>query len=184
MIKKIQKQFSEEEWSYLKKYHKRSRTNSKKSSTLSHMSVEEEKRSVHSETSSVRSGPKSGVSSKRNSFGKKLTKAEKLSQRFAEKYELEEGQVLKEDRASLKKVVHFEEAEGHIELKDLTEKDFEDLLAAKNQDKRFYGWLHFGPIDDHKEKGSHPVEDIEYFRWLYDNNLFSSNDVTMEEEHP
>ena len=79
-------------------------------------------------------------------------------------------------------MVHFEEASEHIELKDLTEKDFSDLIAAKNQDKRFYGWLHFGPIDEHKEITTDPIEDIEYFRQLYDNNLFSSIDVTMEEE--
>lgn len=79
VIKKIQKNFSEEEWSYLKKYHKRSRTNSKKSSTLSHMSIEEEKRSVHSETSSIKSSQKSGASSRRSSYGKKLSQAEKLA---------------------------------------------------------------------------------------------------------
>ncbi len=45
-----------------------------------------------------------------------------------------------------KKVVHFGDTEGHIELKDLSQKDFIELVEAKNQDKRFYGWLHFGPI--------------------------------------
>lgn len=42
--------------------------------------------------------------------------------------------------------------------------------------------MHFGPLDDHREKQTDPIEDIEYFKWLYDNNLFTSNDVTMEEE--
>lgn len=31
----------------------------------------------------------------------------------------------------------------HIELRDLSEHDFLDLIEAKNQDKRFYGWLNF-----------------------------------------
>jgi hypothetical protein len=35
-----------------------------------------------------------------------------------------------------------------IDLKDLTEKNFNDLLGAKNQDKRFYSWLHFHPLFD------------------------------------
>ena len=37
---------------------------------------------------------------------------------------------------------------GHIDLKDLSEQNFLDLIAAKNQDKRFYGWLHFHPLFD------------------------------------
>jgi hypothetical protein len=46
-----------------------------------------------------------------------------------------------------KKVVHFNEnIADHIELRDLKEKDFIDLIESKNQDKRFYGWLHFEPI--------------------------------------
>jgi len=31
-------------------------------------------------------------------------------------------------------------------LKDLSERDFIDLIDAKNQDKRFYGWLNFQPL--------------------------------------
>ena len=31
----------------------------------------------------------------------------------------------------------------YIELKDLNEGDFLELIEAKNQDKRFYGWLNF-----------------------------------------
>jgi hypothetical protein len=30
-----------------------------------------------------------------------------------------------------------------INLKDLTESDFLELIEAKNQDKRFFGWLNF-----------------------------------------
>ena len=33
-----------------------------------------------------------------------------------------------------------------IELKDLKENDFLSLIEAKNQDKRFYGWLNFQPL--------------------------------------
>lgn len=75
---------------------------------------------------------------------------------------------------------------GHIELKDLKERDFLDLIDAKNQDKRFYGWLHFGPIfhDEEEEKHADPVQDIEYFRQLYDNNLFNSTtDNMVDDEH-
>lgn len=32
---------------------------------------------------------------------------------------------------------------GHIELKDLKEKDFLELIESKNSDKRFYCMLHF-----------------------------------------
>jgi hypothetical protein len=34
----------------------------------------------------------------------------------------------------------------HVELKDLTEENFLQLIEAKNQDTRFYGWLHFEPM--------------------------------------
>ena len=34
----------------------------------------------------------------------------------------------------------------HVELKDLSEDTFLQLIDAKNQDKRFYGWLNFQPI--------------------------------------
>eukprot|EP00347_Sterkiella_histriomuscorum_P003508 403364031 len=191
IIKKIQKSFSEEEWNFLKKYHKRSRTNSKKSSTLSHFSHEEEKRSMKSENSSVKSLPRSTTSSNKEYKIKdgstKLSRAEKLGQKYSEKYDIKQNSDDEEmdipENQQKKKVVHFQDTSDHIlELKDLTEKDFVDLLASKNQDQRFYGWLHFGPFDDHKEKQTDPVQDIEYFKWLYDSNLFNSNDVTMEDE--
>ena len=73
--------------------------------------------------------------------------------------------------------MHFGGNQGHIELKDLSEKDFIDLLAAKNQDKRFYEWLHFPHIMEHK---TDPFEDLEYFNKLYDNHLF--DDIPMEDE--
>jgi hypothetical protein len=44
---------------------------------------------------------------------------------------------------------------GHIELRDLKEKDFLDLIDSKNQDKRFYGWLHFGPIFEDEDEDRH-----------------------------
>lgn len=33
-----------------------------------------------------------------------------------------------------------------IDLKDLTESDFLELIDSKNQDKRFFGWLNFQPL--------------------------------------
>jgi len=36
--------------------------------------------------------------------------------------------------------------ERTVELKDLKERDFHELIEAKNQDKRFFGWLHFQPL--------------------------------------
>jgi len=36
----------------------------------------------------------------------------------------------------------------HNYLKELSEQNFLDLIANKNQDKRFYGWLHFHPLFD------------------------------------
>ncbi len=56
----------------------------------------------------------------------------------------------------VKKVVHFTDQNvGHIELRDLKEKDFLDLIDSKNQDKRFYGWLHFGPIFEDEDLERH-----------------------------
>ena len=74
-----------------------------------------------------------------------------------------------ESFSGTKKVVHFDSSKaGHIELKDLKEKDFLDLIESKNQDRRFYGWLHFGPIFEDNPEEVHytvdPVQDIEYFR--------------------
>ena len=41
----------------------------------------------------------------------------------------------------------------HIELRDLSEQNFLDLIEMKNQDKRFFGWLNFKPLfDDVKEE--------------------------------
>lgn len=35
-----------------------------------------------------------------------------------------------------------------VDLKDLSENNFLELIAAKNQDKRFYHWLHMHPLFD------------------------------------
>jgi hypothetical protein len=35
---------------------------------------------------------------------------------------------------------------NHVELKDLSEENFLQLIDFKNQDKRFYGWLNFEPM--------------------------------------
>ena len=39
----------------------------------------------------------------------------------------------------------------HYDLKDLSEQNFLDLIGAKNQDKRFYSWLHFHPLFDDED---------------------------------
>lgn len=39
----------------------------------------------------------------------------------------------------------------HIDLKHLSEQKFTDLIEAKNQDKRFYHWLHFHPLFDDED---------------------------------
>ena len=64
-------------------------------------------------------------------------------------------------------------------MKDLSEKDFSDLIAAKNQDKRFYEWLHFPHYIEHK---TNPFEDLEYFKQLYDNTVFTTDDIKMDDE--
>jgi hypothetical protein len=38
----------------------------------------------------------------------------------------------KPEKQHMKKVVHFGDNEGHIELKDLSEKDFIELVEDKN----------------------------------------------------
>ena len=54
---------------------------------------------------------------------------------------------------------HFEKEvnkgeRAHIDLKNLSEQNFLDLISAKNQDKRFYSWLHFHPLFDDEEWNS------------------------------
>ena len=184
VIKKIQQKFSEEEWTFLKKYHKSNKTGSRKSSTLSHKSIEEEKfHRQSSDTSSIASGKFSNSSSHRA----KHKQAERLAKKFQRKDTLEILEELDEEmnhqseelEVATRKSVHVDQG-GHIELRDLKEKDFHDLIEAKNQDKRFYGWLHFMPIFDDEDEEIHykvdPQQDIEYFKQLYDNNLFTSFD--------
>lgn len=52
---------------------------------MSHVSMEEVKSHTHSDTSSVASGKKST-----GSIQKRLSKAEKLARKYAEKYDLDE----------------------------------------------------------------------------------------------
>ena len=35
-----------------------------------------------------------------------------------------------------------------VDLKEVTKDQLNDLIGAKNQDQRFYGWLHFHPLFD------------------------------------
>ena len=84
----------------------------------------------------------------------------------------------------------------HIELKDLTEDDFLSLIEAKNQDKRFYGWLNFQPlfqdiapqgdVDPTEEHERHKKAEMEEDVFLFFNDLFGlkideQEDVSHEE---
>lgn len=142
-----------------------------------------------SDTSSVASGNAS--SSKKNRRRKFVKPTQEVADEVQdcdmmdiEKYQ-ESQRTKRVSDISRKKVVHFNggAAAEHIELRDLKEKDFLDLIEAKNQDKRFYGWLHFGPIFEETVKEFHyhvdPLQDIEYFRQLYDNTLFTSLESTQ-----
>jgi len=42
----------------------------------------------------------------------------------------------------------------HVDLKDLSEENFLDLIACKKQDQRFYHWLHFHPLFDGSDYSS------------------------------
>lgn len=50
-------------------------------------------------------------------------------------------------------------------MKDLSEENFLDLIAGKNQDQRFYGWLHFKPLFDGSDKSNssdgYEIDDID-----------------------
>lgn len=142
------------------------------------MSIDEEKKSTKSETNSHTSGKKSNTSSQKKTYVKKekQSKVDKLAQKYKIKYDnmedidqnhSEEEEEEIDHKDNKKKMVHFEDTQDHIELKDLSEKDFVDLIASKNQDTRFYGWLHFGPLDNHKEKSTDPIQDLEFFDNIY-----------------
>ena len=74
----------------------------------------------------------------------------------------------------------------HIELKDITENDFLSMIEAKNQDKRFYGWLNFQPLfqgiemedptEAHERKLRNEREaEEEEDQFLFFNDLFGLN---------
>lgn len=50
---------------------------------------------------------------------------------------------------------------NHVELRDLRERDFIDLIDGKNQDKRYYGWLNYKPFDG--PEGKVEREDPSFF---------------------
>jgi hypothetical protein len=116
------------------------------SSTLSHASVEEEKYShtSHSETGSIASGRKSSNSESHFPQGKTMSKVDKLTNKYLKQNTIQEEnqssgedggsdkQYTRADKRVPKKIVHFGESEGHIELKDLSEKDFVNLIEGKN----------------------------------------------------
>jgi hypothetical protein len=45
-----------------------------------------------------------------------------------------------------------------INLKDLSEENFLDLIACKKQDQRFYHWLHFNPLFDGSDFASDDLD--------------------------
>ena len=109
------------------------------------MSMEEEK-SKHtpgqlSETSSVASGKRNNQNGSfrgsRQRRNKKLVSLnESAIKQESEKF-IEGGMAIEEEEEEnqkFKKVVHFveEHGEGHIELKDLSENDFLELIEGKN----------------------------------------------------
>ena len=74
-----------------------------------------------------------------------------------------------------------------IELKDLTEQNFLDLLDAKNQDKRFYGWLHFHPLFDEEDWDSDDKLAKDYYqnrRGSEQMNLKPNNLLTSDKGSP
>lgn len=81
----------------------------------------------------------------------------------------------------------------HIELKDLTENDFLGLIEAKNQDKRFYGWLNFQPLfqgidtedptEAHQRNIQRQVESDDDDQFLFFNDLFGLNIDEDQEEN-
>ena len=73
-----------------------------------------------------------------------------------------------------------------IELKDLKENDFLSLIEAKNQDKRFYGWLNFQPLFQgidaeeqaeiqNRNKKNQQETEMEEEDFLFFNDLFGLN---------
>ena len=58
-----------------------------------------------------------------------------------------------------------------IDLQDLKEDNFLNLIAAKNQDKRFYHWLHMHPLFAASDGGSD--EDIDAIKDPYQNRRLS-----------
>ena len=83
------------------------------------------------------------------------------------------------DEFSWQKVTQRKHRRKHIELKDLTENDFLSMIEAKNQDKRFYGWLNFQPLfqgigaeDPTKEHERQLKTEMEEDQFMYFNDLF------------
>lgn len=80
---------------------------------------------------------------------------------------------------------------GHIDLKDLSEQNFLDLIAAKNQDKRFYGWLHFHPLFDDENWSSSgasftshddDVQDVSLKMTASRNRRASEHNITLKDK--
>ena len=72
-------------------------------------------------------------------------------------------------------------------MKNISEQRFLELIEAKNQDKRFYGWLHFHPIfdtDDEELSGNEPKRrrGSEQIKLNNDSSLIKSIDEPDSED--
>jgi len=151
VIKKIQSQFSEGEWNYLRKVHKKT-SSSIKSSSFSGFSIEEEKFS--SDNSSIAS---------HNSKEMASTSSSKRH-RARRKPRTKAPEAIAEERAEDSDI---ERIKNHIELKDLSEQDFLEMIEAKSSNTRYFWWLHDKQLAEKmhidKKMECHPLEDIELF---------------------
>lgn len=77
-------------------------------------------------------------------------------------------QVNEHDQITMRK----ERKKQIVNLKDISENNFIELIAAKNQDKRFYHWLHMHPLFDASDWGS-DNGDIEQPKDPYQNRRLS-----------
>lgn len=65
-----------------------------------------------------------------------------------------------------KKYLNERKKKQQTELKNLSEENFLDLIAGKNQDRRFYHWLHFKPLfegsDYSSDEDGKNIDDIDW----------------------
>lgn len=82
----------------------------------------------------------------------------------------------------------IKERKETINLKDITESDFLELIDMKNQDKRFFGWLNFKPLFQEFDPDMHgdPVmaHDLQHqepkeFKWKQSGTDYTNIDEFM-----